>query len=480
MPTTFTPSKRTAAIRSGIDHPIIDADGHHVEFLPLVEDYIREIADGAVADRFHRIYNGVQGTPWTLPLDERRASGVVASGFWALPTENTLDRATSMLPALMYSRMEEIGLDFAIVYPSHGIGATSYDDAELRQAGARAFNTYHAEVFAGLRDRLEPVATIPSVTPDEAITEIDYVVNTLGLRTIMMSGVIRRTHKTPDGTVIQWLDHLGHESSYDYDPVWAKCLELGVVPTFHAKGAGWGSRVSATNYVYNHLGDFASAQEAVCRSLLLGGAPRRFPELRFAFLEGGVAWASQLYSDALSHFEKRNKDSIHRYDPKLIDHRQYRELFAEYATQSLATQLDRCDEGLLISVSHPRQVDIADDFAESGITCAEDIADIFDRQFYFGCEADDPLNSLAFNRHLLPHSIQLNAIFASDVSHWDVPDMREVLPEAWELVDNGHLGSGEFRAFTFGNIADMLTESKPEFFAGTAVGDAVRAHLATR
>ncbi len=477
MVSTFTPSERTAAIRTEIDHPIVDADGHHVEFMPLVEEYIREIADGAVAERFHRMYTSVPGTPWTLSLDARRSSGVVASGFWTLPTENTLDRATSMLPALMYSRMEEIGLDFAIVYPSLGIGATSYEDAELRQAGARAFNTYHADVFAGLRDRLEPVATIPCVTPDEAIAEIEYAVTTLGLKTIMMSGVIRRSHKTSDGTVVTWLDHLGHESSYDYDPVWAKCLELGVVPTFHAKGAGWGSRASATNYAYNHVGDFASAQEAVCRSLVFGGVPRRFPELRFTFLEGGVAWASQLYADVLSHFEKRNKDSMHRYDPLLLDRQRYRDLFAQYASKSLAKELDRCEDGLLLSISHPDQTEIIDDFAESGITCADDISDIFSRQFYFGCEADDPMNSLAFNRHLLPHAIQLNAIFASDVSHWDVPDMREVLPEAWELVDHGHLDKDEFRAFSFTNVVDMLTSSNPRFFEGTAIQHAVRAHL---
>ena len=90
------------------------------------------------------------------------------------------------------------------------------------------------------------------------------------------------------------------------------------------------------------------------------------------------------------------------------------------------------------------------------------------------------MNSLAFNRRLLPHGIQLNAVFASDVSHWDVPDMRDVVPEAWELVDDGHLGKDEFRAFSFSNIAEMLTASKPDFFAGTVVAGAVADHLKAR
>ena len=91
-----------------------------------------------------------------------------------------------------------------------------------------------------------------------------------------------------------------------------------------------------------------------------------------------------------------------------------------------------------------------------------------------------PLAYMAFNRRILPHGIQLNAVFASDVSHWDVPDMREVLSEAWELVDDGHLGKDEFRAFSFGNIVDMLTATNPGFFRGTVVEGAVDEYLASR
>src|SRR5690606_41561366 len=56
----------------------------------------------------------------------------------------------------------------------------------------------------------------------------------------------------------RWIDTIGHDSTHDYDPVWAKCAELGVAPTFHAGGQGWGTRTSTTNYVYNHIGNFAA------------------------------------------------------------------------------------------------------------------------------------------------------------------------------------------------------------------------------
>jgi hypothetical protein len=60
-------------------------------------------------------------------------------------------------------------------------------------------------------------------------------------------------------------------------------------------------------------------------------------------------------------------------------------------------------------------------------------------------------------------------MFASDIGHWDVPDVTEVLPEAWEAVEHGHLGADDFAAFAFTNAVRLWG---PSFFAGTAVADA--------
>ena len=37
----YRPRMDTAAIRAQLDHPVIDADGHLVEFLPLIRDFLR-------------------------------------------------------------------------------------------------------------------------------------------------------------------------------------------------------------------------------------------------------------------------------------------------------------------------------------------------------------------------------------------------------------------------------------------------------
>ena len=55
------------------------------------------------------------------------------------------------------------------------------------------------------------------------------------------------------------------------------------------------------------------------------------------------------------------------------------------------------------------------------------------------------------------------------IGHWDVTDMRDVLPEAWELVDDGLLDLAQFRDFTCGNAVRMLTAAAPDFFKGTVL-----------
>jgi hypothetical protein len=351
----------------------------------------------------------------------------------------------------------------------------SHPDDELRRGGARALNRYYAEVFGGHRDRLEPVAIIPMFSPAEALDELDYAVRQRGLKAVVMGGVIPRRVR-PDGARVAWLDTLGHESLYDYDPVWKRCLELGVVPAFHAVGYGWGTRVSSRNYVHNHLGNFASAQESTCRSLFMGGVPRRFPGLRFAFLEGGVAWGCQLFADILGHYEKRNRETVANYDPRQFDLALCSELLDRFATGPIAERRKAYEEQAARLASQPADHPMGyDDFADAGIRGPEDVVDVFARQFSFGCEADDPLNALAFDRARLPHGARLNALFASDIGHWDVPDVRGVLPEAWELVEHGQMSRADFREFSFANSVRMLRGVNPDFFQGTVVAAEARA-----
>jgi hypothetical protein len=88
----------------------------------------------------------------------------------------------------------------------------------------------------------------------------------------------------------------------------------------------------------------------------------------------------------------------------------------------------------------------------------------FAPNFYCGCEADDPQAATAFDRRLAPGGGKLKAMFACDISHWDVVDMEGVLEEAYELVEHGRLDRDEFCDFTVGRIAELHAGINPAFF----------------
>ena len=81
--------------------------------------------------------------------------------------------------------------------------------------------------------------------------------------------------------------------------------------------------------MYNHVGHLGEGHHALAKSLFLGGVTRRFPDLNFGFLEGGVAWAVSLLADLVGHWEKRNGDAHAPPRPGHVDRDEFAELFDE-------------------------------------------------------------------------------------------------------------------------------------------------------
>jgi predicted TIM-barrel fold metal-dependent hydrolase len=470
-------------IRARLSHPVIDGDGHWVEFDPVFSERMRKVGGDLAAEGFLAAMQTTRDA-LSMSVAERRRRRIAQPAFWSRQASNTLDRATAMMPRLLYERLDEFGTDFAVIYPTAGLRMPRIGDDATRRAVIRAHNVVTAEYFRDLADRMTPAAIIPMHTPEEAIAELEFVMKELGAKVGMFgSGMSRRLPAAagvtdPDvARLAVWYDVLALDSDHDYDPVWAKCRELGIAPTFHSSGSNQGLRLSPGNFVYNHIGHFAAAGHAVSKAIFLGGVTRRFPELRFAFLEGGVGWACQLFGDLLEHWERRNGKALERMDPRTLDRALLMSLVEKHGDADLVAALQARDGWPDNDASLTGGIENLDDFSACKITRKEDWVDLFARPFYFGCEADDRMNASAFGRGT-PFGSRLNALYSSDIGHFDVIDMRDPLPEAWELVEDGLITEDDFRAFTFANAVHLWGTQNPRFFEGTAVARAAAEELA--
>src|SRR5437764_11989584 len=180
-----------AEIRAKLNRPSIDGDGHWVEYDPVFAEQMRKVGGDKAADGFLRAM-AVTPDSLLLSVEERRRRRVAMPGLWPRQTATTLDRATAMLPHLLYERLDEIGSDFAIIYPTAGLRLPRIGDDETRRAVIRAYNIVSADYFKDLKDRMTPAAIIPMHTPEEAIAELEFVTSQLGSKVAMFGSAMPR------------------------------------------------------------------------------------------------------------------------------------------------------------------------------------------------------------------------------------------------------------------------------------------------
>ena len=473
---------RAAQIHAELKHPVIDGDGHWMEPIPVFLEYLSEVGGPKSVDQMRALWRARDA--WYRATWSERQHHRLRRAIWWGVTSNTLDKATALLPALLNERLPELGIDFALIYPSFGLSINGMAQGELHRAAVRAYNMMTADMFAPYAARFAPVAIIPSHTPDEALDELEYAVRQRGFKAVMLRGNQERTIPAAAegiderGRAEWYCDTIALDSPYDYEPFWQRCVDLGVAVTQHSGSGRWQDRASISNFTYNHVGHFAESNHAFARGVFLGGLVRRYPSLNFGFMEGGVSWACQMCADMIEHWEKRRRAGLQY--PGATSVAEMHQLIGKYGDQRLKANADAIMNSLdafrpecsLEELARPEHV--SDDFEAAGINSKEDVRAVFSGNFYFGCEADDRATMWAFDPRM---GVRLRPVFSSDFTHFDVPDFREVIPEAFEMVEKGFVTAQDFREFTFTNAAQLHTRNNPGFFKGTVVEQAVANEL---
>ena len=93
-------ASKSAAVRARLSHPVIDSDGHTVEFEPGVMECLQQIGGPGIVERYKsKRMDGMVSSlggmlNWhRLSPQERRDQHLTVPPWWALPAKNTLDRS---------------------------------------------------------------------------------------------------------------------------------------------------------------------------------------------------------------------------------------------------------------------------------------------------------------------------------------------------------------------------------------------------
>ncbi len=141
----------SAEVHATLDHPVIDSDGHMAEHLPTLAPYLEQEGLSLEDPALRRLVPPYGGTdvPWHDQTPEQRTATRTPRGpWWSAPARQTIDLATALFPALLYERLDEIGIDFGVVYPSLGLVFLHAADERFRRGACRALNRCNAETFA--------------------------------------------------------------------------------------------------------------------------------------------------------------------------------------------------------------------------------------------------------------------------------------------------------------------------------------------
>src|SRR5690349_5802020 len=127
---TVLHESESARIHRRLDHPVIDGDGHWLEPIPVLEEFLDQVAGPAAVEAF-RTWCLAKKDVYKLSAAEKKRRRIPRSNWWGA-SNKAIDRATALAPGLMYERLGDFGIDFALIYPTLGLQMVHIGNQDLR------------------------------------------------------------------------------------------------------------------------------------------------------------------------------------------------------------------------------------------------------------------------------------------------------------------------------------------------------------
>ncbi|HEX6511265.1 MAG TPA: amidohydrolase family protein [Chloroflexota bacterium] len=253
---------------------VVDGDGHIIEDMAAI---------AAHTPSPYREYAQYRGDVFP-PLDHLHTGRLVE-------TPPVRGRRAPVGPDGWLDFLDDVGIERTVLYPTRGLAYGKIESLDYAVAVCRGYNDWLHETYLARDGRFKGMAIIPMQDPEEAAKELRRAVTELG-----MLGAMLPSNGLPSllGAKAYWpvyaeADQLGcclavHGGAHDHFGM----DHLNMYVPVHALGHPWGLTINCASIVYNGIFD-------------------RFPSVRIAFLEGGIAWLllclERLHSSHETHFQ---------------------------------------------------------------------------------------------------------------------------------------------------------------------------------
>jgi uncharacterized protein len=241
------------------DVSIIDGDGHIFEDIPAIAQRLASPFREMAAARYNRLPLFPPNDHLHTPLRENPA---------------TRSGRGDVGPDEWLTFLEDVEIETTVLYPSSGLSYGYMTNRDIAIALTRAYNDWLHDTYLLRSPRFRGMGLLPMQDPEAAAEELRRIVENLGMCGAMLPG---------NGLQL----NLGAKM---YWPVYQEANRLGCCLAVHGgvhNGLGMDdfdtfAPVHALGHPFALLISFAD--------MLFNGVFDRFPNVRFAFLEAGVAW----------------------------------------------------------------------------------------------------------------------------------------------------------------------------------------------
>lgn len=256
------------------DYAIISADSHVCEpeaAFADIDPKFRDTAPKLIHEQSIGAGMWLEGLPYPIPLGIVCAAGEAAADIPKPKTWEQLHRG-GWDPAARLGEQDRDGVAAEVLYPSVGMVLCFHPDIDYKVACAAAYNRWLTEYCATSPERLIGVGMAMVKTIEAGIGEVEAI-HGLGLKGVMLPG-------TPE--IADYDDEC-------YNPLWEKCIELGLPVSFHILTDKAGGGAARGPDICRFM-SIIRANQDIMAMLVFAGVFERYPELKVVCVEADAGW----------------------------------------------------------------------------------------------------------------------------------------------------------------------------------------------